>query len=314
MEGRGTTAASSVFIAGHAVVDEVIDSPLQKIPRLELGGALCYSALVLKSLGYETEIVTRVGEDFPRKYSRFLLSDAGIDIEEWRTKNQRTTRYRIDRSGRERRLWLLSKCGDLTFGDFKRAFDDVSLALPKVLILNPVAGEISMQLLKRISKEFEHVFLDSQGFTRSFEEKTGLVSMKTGLDISSLAGVDFLKADVEELYAWTAIKDKQGAIVQLSTFVDNIIITSGATEVELYKQGKLSFRSAPLRVDVKDTIGAGDIMLASFAVRFLETNDLKESLEFATTSSSLAVERIGIRKAILPRLRIIEEQEKVRIE
>ena len=314
MEGRGTTAASSVFIAGHAVVDEIIDAPLQKIPRLELGGALCYSALVLKSLGYETEIVTRVGEDFPRKYSRFLLSDAGIDIEEWRTKNQRTTRYRIDRSGMEKRLWLLSKCSDLTFSDFKRAFDDVSQSLPKILILNPVAGEISMQLLKRVSKEFEHVFLDSQGFTRTFEEKTGLVSMKTGLDISSLAGVDFLKAGVDELFAWTGINDKQRAIVQLSTFVDNLIITSGGSGVELYKQGILSFRSTPLKVDVKDTTGAGDIMLASFAGHFLETNSLKESLEFATAASSLALEKIGIRKAILTRGRIMDEQKKARIE
>jgi sugar/nucleoside kinase (ribokinase family) len=312
LERRSASAASNIFIAGHAVVDEIIDSPSQKIPRLELGGALCYSALVLKSLGCDMEIVTRVGEDFPRKYSRFLLSDAGIDIEEWRTKNQRTTRYRIDRSGKERRLWLLSKCGDLTFGDFKRAFDEVSQTPPKVLILNPVAGEISMQLLKRISKEFEHVFVDSQGFTRKFEEKTGLVSMNSKLDISSLAGVDFLKADEEELCAWTGLKEKQSSIDQLSTFVENLIITSGATTVELYEGGTLRFHMDPLKVEVKDTTGAGDIMLSSFAARFLETNSLQKSLEFATAASSLAVERIGIRKAILSRQRITESQTKIR--
>ena len=245
---------------------------------------LCYSALCLKSLGYDTEIVTRVGGDFPREYCRYLLSEAGIDIEEWRTKEAKSTSYRIDRSGKERRLWLESRCNGLTFGDFKRAFDEASRELPKVLILNPVAGEVSLKLLKRISKEFERVFVDSQGFVRCFDETTGEVSMKTGLDISSLAGVDALKADVDELYAWTGRENKQSAIDQLSTFVGNLIVTSGGGVVELYRNGVLSFQTRPLDVQVKDTTGAGDIMLSAFAARFLETDNMREALEFATTA------------------------------
>ena len=312
MDRRDTRAASSLFIAGHAVIDEIIDSESQHLPRKELGGALCYSALCLKSLGYETEIVTRVGGDFPREYCRYLLSEAGIDIEEWRIKDAKSTSYRIDLSGEERRLWLVSRCNDLTFGDFKRAFDEVSRELPKVLILNPVAGEVSLKLLKRVSKEFERVFVDSQGFTRLFDEKTGEVSMKTGLDVSALAGVDVLKADLRELCSWTGMKDKQSAVDQLSTFVDNLLVTSGSGVVELYRNGLLSFRTKPLKVEVRDTTGAGDIMLSAFAARFLETDSMNEALEFATAASSLSVQKIGIKKAIQSRTKIMEETKEVR--
>ncbi len=289
------------------MIDEIFDSPSQREPRQELGGALCYSALCLKSLGYDTEIVTRVGEDFPRMYSRILLSEAGIDIEEWRVKGAKTTRYKIDRRGEERRLWLVSKCGDLGFGDFKRAFNEVSRGIPKVLILNPVAGEVSLKLLKRIAKEFERVFVDSQGFTRQFNDTTGEVSMKSGLDISSLAGVDVLKADLDELIAWTGLTNKQAAIDQMSTFVGTILVTSGKGEVELYRQGMLSYKTKPLQVKTKDTTGAGDIMLSAFAARFLETDSLHEALEFATVASSLSVESIGIEKALVSRRQVMEK-------
>ncbi len=251
-------------------------------------------------------------EIFPGSTARYLLSEAGIDIEEWRIREAKSTSYRIDRSGEERRLWLASKCSDLTFGDFKRAFDEASRELPKVLILNPVAGEVSLKLLKRVSKEFERVFVDSQGFTRRFDEKTGEASMKTGLDISSLAGVDVLKADLEELCSWTGTTNKQSAIEQLSTFVGNLLVTSGSGIVELYRNGLLSFRTKPLEAEVKDTTGAGDIMLSAFAARFLETNSMNEALEFATAASSLSVQKIGIKKAIQSRTKIMEEMKKVR--
>ncbi len=301
---------SNIFVAGHAVIDEIIDSPSQGEPRFEPGGALCYSSLCLKSLGYDTEIVTRIGMDFPREYSKILLTEAGVDIEEWRVNDFPTTRYRIDRSDNERKLWLLAKCRDLSFRDFARAFDDATKSLPKLLILNPVAGEVSLQLLKRISKEFDQVFVDSQGFTRRFDEKTGQVSMKSGLDISTLAGVDVLKADSDELCAWTGTESKKAAIEQISTFVKNIVITSGRGEVELYMQGMLSVRARPYEVDVKDSTGAGDIMLSTLAARLLETNNMLEALEFATAASSLSLERIGLRKAIISREKISQRVRK----
>ena len=67
-------------------------------------------------------------------------------------------------------------------------------------MLNRVAGEIFLSLLERISKEFDQVFIDSQGFVRRFNKKTGEVGMRTGLDISALAGVDVLKTDTRGVF------------------------------------------------------------------------------------------------------------------
>jgi len=286
-----------IIIAGHVVVDEIIDKVGQVVPRKALGGAPSYSSLALSSLGYKPEIVTHIGDDFPDEYANLIKERTALNIYKWAAPGYKTTSYRIDRTGEHRRLWLVARCKELSIEDFRAylAYAPSSTAI----VLNPVAGEISLSLLERISKEFEYVFVDSQGFVRRFDKKTGEVGMRSGLDISTLAGVDVLKADQEELEAWSGTSNKDSAIRQLSKFVNTLLVTSGPSRVEVYEHGKLELKASPFKVQVADTTGAGDIMLSSFAARYAETNDLKKALVFAVTASTLAVRNYGIEKAIL---------------
>ncbi len=312
-DAPGTTGLEfGIIIAGHVVVDEIIDSAGQPVPRRALGGAPSYSSFALSSLGYRPEIVTHVGEDFPEVYSRLIEERTRLSIRKWIAPGFKTTSYRIDRSGARRRLWLVSRCRELSFEDFRAYLGDAPAA--RSLVLNPVAGEISLSLLERISKEFELVFVDSQGFVRRFDKKTGEVGMRSGLDISALAGVDVLKADLEELEAWSGTASKESAIRQLSRFVNTLLLTSGPSMVEVYEHGKLEMKAAPFRVNVADTTGAGDIMLSSFAARFSETKDLKEALLFAVTASTLAVRNYGIEKAILSKVEVEAESAAVKLD
>ena len=302
---------SGIIIAGHVVVDEIIDRPDQTVPRRALGGAPSYSSFALSSLGYKPEIVTHVGDDFPDDYSKLIEEKTGLSARRWVAEGCKTTCYRIDRSGDHRRLWLVSKCKELSFDDFRLYLD--SSRDERALVLNPVAGEISLPLLQRICKEFDLVFADSQGFVRRFDENTGEVGMKFGLDISALAGVDFLKADSEELQAWTGTNNKRSAIQLISSFVETLLLTSGPAKVEVYDHGTLVLKAAPFKVGVSDTTGAGDIMLSSFAARYAETRDVQKALVFAVTASTLAIRNYGIEKAILSKQEILTRSSAVEI-
>ena len=44
----------SIIVAGHVVVDEIIDRVDQVHPRQALGGAPSYSSVALSSLGYQS--------------------------------------------------------------------------------------------------------------------------------------------------------------------------------------------------------------------------------------------------------------------
>lgn len=297
------------YIAGHAVLDEITDFKKQLKPRSELGGVV-YSSLTVKSLGYRPSMITRIGKDIPPKDIEFLSKYASIDFAKYARRSEETTRYKIDTTGRHRNLWLLSMSARLTYDDFAKAtnnFRDTG-----ILILNPVADEVSLHLLSRIRRKFKYVFADSQGFVRRFDMRSGLVSSKMISDCSPLSGVFLLKADLEELYSWTGIHDKLRAIRKITEYIDNLLLTSASEPVELYSKQRNALRAIPIQSKVKDTTGAGDIMLAAFAVRYSEIGSLSESLEFATAASSLATQRTGVTKALLSRNGILSNLARVK--
>ncbi len=288
----------AILVAGHVVIDQIIDERGQRFPRTTLGGPISYSSLTLTSLGQKCEIVTKVGFDFPSIYESFLQQQARVDVSEFRVPSYRTTSYRIDRTFNPRRMWLLFKCRSLAWDDFAKYLGD-GVPKPKTLIVNSVANEISLSLMERLSKEFELVLADSQGFVRKIPKDHSEIRFKSGLDISSLSGVDVLKADTEELASWTGVRDRETSIRLISKFVDVLLLTSGAGVVDLFQNGKHRYRAFPFQVKVGDTTGAGDIMLASFASKFTETREHQESLIYAVSAASLAVKKIGVEKAVL---------------
>lgn len=289
---------ADVLIAGHAVIDEVIDSPEFPQPRISLGGPVSYSCLALSSLGYTPEIVTKIGYDFPGSYSQLLREKGRIDFEKFRLNGERTTSFRIDRTTDPRRMWLLRKCRNISTTDFFDAEFSRVYSHSKALVINSVAGEFSLSLLDRVSKEFDLVLVDSQGFVRKFA-KGGEVQMRAGLDISSLSGVDYLKADKAELSAWSGSPDLAVSIRQLSKFVEYIIVTSGEGRIQLYQGTNVRWQIKPAVLPVADTTGAGDIFLAVFAAELSKTGNIRKSLALATAAGNVAVQTFGIEKAIL---------------
>jgi D-glycero-beta-D-manno-heptose-7-phosphate kinase len=70
---------------------------------------------------------------------------------------------------------------------------------------------------------------------------------------------------------------------------DNVIVTRGGENVEY--QGKLYY---PPKVSVYDVCGAGDTFFAAFVVRYLETNNMDESILFAIKSASITISKVGV--------------------
>jgi sugar/nucleoside kinase (ribokinase family) len=79
----------------------------------------------------------------------------------------------------------------------------------------------------------------------------------------------------------------------------------------LYEGTSLRFRAKPFGVEVRDTTGAGDIMLAIFAASLAEGEDERDSLRRAVAAATIAVEKVGIRKAILDRKQVEDDSKKI---
>ncbi|MFA6048125.1 MAG: PfkB family carbohydrate kinase [Parcubacteria group bacterium] len=118
-----------------------------------------------------------------------------------------------------------------------------------------------------LSKEGE-IFLDVQGYVRAAKEDGSIYKSILWNNIFCMKGtqqeIDLIPEDIIERQ-----KDKL------------LIITNGNKGCKiLFKKKERSF--SPQRIIVaKDTIGAGDTFFASFMVKFMHTNDITKSGNFA---------------------------------
>ncbi len=295
------------LIAGHAVMDQVIDDP-HSPPRMSLGGPVSYSSIALAHLGLSPIVVTKIGYDFPNEYVTLLSKYGGVDLDRFKADSCKSTSFLIDRSQEPRRMWLLSRCDPLEEADFQPYLDSKTEGNGP-LIVNTVAGEVSLQLLERLSRNFKVTAADSQGFLRRRMQDSS-ISLVQGADLSeSLENVDVLKADMEEVCSWAGSNNRMESLEKVSRRVKILLLTSGGGVVSLHRKGVPEFSARPFQVRVKDTTGCGDILLAAFVAEL--EKGLEHAFAFSITAATLAAEKVGIEKALLDRTKIEDNLRRV---
>lgn len=101
--------------------------------------------------------------------------------------------------------------------------------------------------------------------------------------------VDTKKTDLERLQgAW--VKINQLEYSKVTSECTGLIVTLGSLGVEAKWHG--IYVQSPI-VEVVDVTGAGDTFLSALAYKYLETKDLRQSMEFANKAASVTVQHLG---------------------
>lgn len=266
-------------IVGHVSIDELVfgDEELESI-----GGAVSYSGIISSRVGFKVIPVTKFGYDMKEKWLGWLR-ERGIDLNEGvRSRSSPTTRYRIVIKGAEREMYLKEKCEEI--GEEALEFDADGA------IVSPIARELDEHLVVRIPGEFRA--LDPQGILREFgpDGKVGLRS----LDPSFMRGIDLVKVDLEEAKALTGF-DGLDAVHSLLKLVGMVLLTDAPNGVYLLHEGG-GYRLNVPKVEVRDTTGAGDLLLSSFVCSYLKDNDARWAFSEALSISALSLRGRGIEK------------------
>ncbi len=82
------------------------------------------------------------------------------------------------------------------------------------------------------------------------------------------------------------------------TTTKTICVTKGGEGALLYIDNEF-FNNRGYRIEVADTVGAGDSFLASFVFKFLLKENIQESLDFASAVGSLVASKNGANPSIL---------------
>lgn len=141
----------------------------------------------------------------------------------------------------------------------------------------------------------EHLILDANAIVISDYNK-GYITYEL---IKELRGrflgpifIDTKKTDLAQ-FTDCYVKINSLEFNEAKTYNNLLIVTNGSKGVT-FKDGNSAKHYDSKNVEVADVCGAGDTFLAAFVYKFMNTNNVDKSIEFAIKASAVTVQHIGV--------------------
>lgn len=269
-----------IAVVGHLTIDEIEVGGKR---YTSMGGVACYASLAARALGAEVEIFSKVGKDFPKEYLQVLersrIGLSGLTIDE----SGHSTRFQLIYRGDHRRLKILARASSINLEeilDDLRGFDAV--------YLGPVAWELDLSSIKKLSSQIPNPALDPQGLMRSAGGEGAIAVRRINLEIP---GLWMLRISGEEAQVLTGFSEPALMMSQLLREVKAEItaLTLGRLG-GLIAHGSRVFKVPCYEALAVDPTGAGDVFGGALMASYLESHDLKWSIAMGSAMASIVVE------------------------
>ena len=274
-----------LIIAGHITKDLI---KFNDILISSIGGSPCYSGLTANTFGINVNIATKVGLDLEQENINWLLTKNISFLKSFKSTKLPTTNFHIVNNSSLRHLFLLNKCESLSSTQLENTSGDG-------IILSPVVDEIPLSLVKLSRTLFPHVFLDPQGFLRSFD-KSGKCLLNYNFNTDIFQYIDSIKIGEEELPFITGTNNIDLSLNKLSKYnLSNIILTSSSGKVLLITPKHKYSINIP-KIKILENTGIGDIFTGAFNSSLIKTGDPLWSVSVAISASQTSFGKFGIAK------------------
>jgi len=277
-----------IISVGHFAIDSIF-LPDRNKPFVVLGGSVAYASFSARRLEATVSIVSKIGGDFPDAYL-WRLEQEGIDLSGVvRVEDAQTTRFELKYSNdlSKRRLRLESKAPSITVDNLPESLK------AKTILVAPIAGEISYEVVKKLRSCARWLCLDPQGLVRSFSEK-GNVIRGSITEKGMLELVDIYKSSLDEIKAATGMSKLESAIKAVHDYgVETVIVTLGMKGVVLSVEETAYKIPAYESKKVVDPTGAGDAFVGGFLAEYIRGESLLWCACVGSATASFAVESAG---------------------
>ncbi len=255
--------------------------------ELRPGGAAYYATMVYACLGLRSAVLTRLAaRDEPSLLAE--LHATGVTVLNRGARQTTTFRNIYPPEQPDARIQRVDSRADcLTVADLPpmRA---------RIWQIGPLTEQdIDPAIIAHCGKAGGAVAMDVQGFTRRIV--AGEVRASDPLaGAGHLRHVDVLKADEEEILAYTGCRTIDQAIAKVRDLgVGEVLITRGSQgSILIADGGQRRIDAVPAR-RVVDATGCGDTFLAAYMVHRLTGADPAACARFASTVASLKIESFG---------------------
>ncbi len=257
----------------------------------QLGGAPLNVAADLKNLGVDAYIISAAGQDDLGRQALNALRDIGLNTDLVQINDQPTglVQVEIDEDGSPVYEIINSRAWDqIRFNiQIKEAVADADFLVFGTLIFR---SEISSSTIRSILGSFKGKCIVDVNFRKPFYSEA-LVDEVFGF-------ADILKINEEELDEISSWKQIQGnyreVVCALSDLynLEIVILTRGGQGAVLYLDG-VFFEQSAVKVDVVNTVGAGDAFLAGVIYSLINEYSPEKTLGIANKLGAVAASSKG---------------------
>ena len=277
-----------ISVIGHFSIDSII-LPNRSTQFQSLGGAVTYVSIISRRLNQKVSIISKIGDDFPKKYLDALKSE-GIDLSLIKKeKKEKTNHFEIKytKDLTKRSLRLKKRTSSIKLDDIPKNLSS------KIIHLAPIADEISYELARKLKKHTDYLSLDPQGLVRKVT-KNGNVKINLEPKLEILDLVDLFKSSYSEIKNITGKSNLYKAIDSIhDRGIDIVIVTLGSKGAVLSDCGSKYFVPAYKSEVIVDPTGAGDCFIGGFLAEFLQKKEILWCAYVGSAAASIAIEKIG---------------------
>jgi ribokinase len=297
------TAQPRIAVVGSANIDLVTftdDFPrpgetiFAKQFDLGFGGKGANQAVAARLCGAEVQMIARVGSDLFGPATIKNFESYGIEASQVRIVDGVSSGVApifVDRNG-QNRIFVVKGANDRLMPD------DVDKAAPVL----KQADRIILQLEVPLETVYHTIrFAKSQGIRCILNPAPA-----QAVDLSRVTSVEYFIPNESEAEAISGMRvrnteeAKACAAFFLERGLSRVIITLGASGALLASQGTMELIPSYM-VQAKDTTGAGDAFIGSFAVFLAEGAAEKEAISRACKYAALSTTKVGTQKSFFTR-------------
>ena len=253
---------------------------------LEMGGSACIFASQCAKLGLMATGPGAIGADSMGEFVLSNMSKHGVDISHIRKVPGGITALGAA---------LTKADGDRSILTYMGVMDTVEASWLKELLPQTKHLHVcSYYLLKNLQGEYKHILpkLKKQGVTVSLDTNWDPDETWDGGIRDILPYVDIFLPNENELINITGKSSINEALEYAGKQVSIVVVKCGEKGAYAYHQGK-RYESGALKVEIADTVGAGDSFNGGFIYGFLSGMPLDKCLQAGTICGSLSTRLPG---------------------
>jgi sugar/nucleoside kinase (ribokinase family) len=254
--------------------------------KLVIGGSAAITACGAARLGLRTALIGVVGDDFLGRFMCEAVAECGVDVSGVVVDDQRPTGISV----------VLVRGDDRAIVTALGTIPELSAdVVDRALLRGTRHVHVSSYFLQHALREELPALLSearSASATASVDPNWDPREEWDGGLLEALRQVEVLFANAEEARGIAAEDDVEAAARKLAGRGPQVVVKLGA-DGALAVRGPEVIRAPALRVDVVDTVGAGDSFDAGFLAGFLSSDPLEASLALACACGSLSTRKAG---------------------